>query len=203
MYTIVLKEDKQLFAWNKSTLIEKETNVDMLRFLIPPMYEDIDVSTCVVVVKYTTPDRKNRCERLYPQEELYKGFVDYRLGVDTDITKVPGDVDLRLTFIRINKDSNSVHEQVLHTKEITITVNKLKILYGFNSNESLEIIDQFIAEQNAKIEALNNIATALDNEKADDIEIIDGEIWLTANGDKIGDPIPNGTSGGDNQWDEL
>lgn len=203
MYTIVLKEEKQLFAWKKSTLIEKETNVDMLRFLAPPMYEDIDLSTYVAVIKYTTPDRKNHCERLYPQEELYKGFIDYRLGVDTDITKMPGDIILRLTFIRIEKDSTGVHEQVLHTQEITITVKELKVLYGFNSDDSLEIVDQFIAEQNAKIEALNNIATALDKEKADDIEIIDGEIWLTANGDKIGDPIPNSASGGDNQWDEL
>ena len=98
MYTIVMQEDKELLTTVKTTIFEKEANVDTLRFLVPPVYDDYDLSTCTALIKYVTPDRKNRAEKLVQQEELYKGYLDYRLDVDTDVTSLPGDVDIRLSF---------------------------------------------------------------------------------------------------------
>ena len=187
MYTIVMQEDKELLTTVKTTIFEKEANVDTLRFLVPPVYDDYDLSTCTALIKYVTPDRKNRAEKLVQQEELYKGYLDYRLDVDTDVTSLPGDVDIRLSFIHV--DASEAETQVLHSGTITITIEPLKNLYGFNCDESLEIIDQLVGQIDCKIEALNNIANRYDQEKADDIEEENGEIWVTSNGEKIGDPI--------------
>lgn len=187
MYTIVMQEDKELLTTVKTTIFEKEANVDTLRFLVPPVYDDYDLSKCTALIKYVTPDRKNRAEKLVQQEELYKGYLDYRLDVDTDVTSLPGDVDIRLSFIHV--DTSEVETQVLHSGTITITIEPLKNLYGFNCDESLEIIDRLVGQVDCKIEALNNIANRYDQEKADDIEEENGEIWVTANGEKIGDPI--------------
>lgn len=205
MYTIVMQDNKELLATVKTNIFEKEAKVDTLRFLIPPVYDDYDLSQCTVLIKYVTPDRKNRAEKLIQQEELYKGFLDYRLDINTDVTSLPGDVDIRLTFIHVDKSSSpEIVTQVLHTGNITITVEPLKNLYGFTCDESLEIIDRLVGQIDCKIEALNNIANKYDQEKADDIEMIDDEIWAMSNGEKIGDPVKVNSSTDDGGvWEEI
>lgn len=203
-----MQPDKELVATVKTSIFEKEANTDTLRFLIPPYYGDIDLSKSTVLVKYVTPDRKNRAEQLIPTSKLYKGYLDYRLNVDTDITSLPGDVDMRLSFIQVDKaEGSGLQTEVLHSGNIVITVDPLKNLYGFNCDESLEVIDRMVGQVNSKIEALNNIATSLDKEKADDIEMVGDEIWAMSNGEKIGDPIKvediSSDEDAESAWEEL
>lgn len=195
MLTIKMEQDKQLVITVPGTIYEKEANVDMIRFLIPNMYNDIDMSTLTPIIKYTLPSREQRCEKLIVQEELYKGFLDYRLNVSGCFTTLPGDVSLHISFLRLNMtDYEKVAEQIMVSGPITITIEPLRSLYSYDCTGG-DIIDQLYLELNAKIEATNNIVNKLNQDKADDIEIIHNtetgkdEIWVTSNGKPIGDPI--------------
>ena len=210
MYTILMQQDKELIATVKTMIFEKENGVDTIRFLVPPYYNDLKLTDCIVLLKYVTPDRRNLSEKLTLQEELYKGYADYRLNVSTKLTFLPGDVDLRLSFIKPtnstdNDESKNIEEttndnqtecpseeilpEVLHTGTITLTISQIKNPYDFNCEGSLEAIDQIVANLDTRINELKDVAEAFDMEKADDIEEENGEIWVTANGEKIGDPI--------------
>ncbi len=202
MYTILMQQDKELIATVKTMIFEKENGVDTIRFLVPPYYNDLQLTDYIVLLKYVTPDRRNLSEKLTMQEELYKGYADYRLNVSTKLTFLPGDVDLRLSFIKpvenetgetTDQTENPTEEplpEVLHTGTITLTIAQIKNPYDFNCEGSLEAIDQIVANLDSKINELKDVAETFDKEKADDIEEVDGEIWLTSNDEKIGDPIP-------------
>ena len=195
MYTIMMQPDKELIATIKTTIFEKENGVDIIRFLVPPYYNNLQLTDCIALLKYVTPDRRNLSESLVLQKELYKGYADYRLNVSTKITYLPGDVDLRITFIKsidtIDDESDNVKmPEVLNSGTITIPIQAVKHPYDINCDGSLEAIDQIVGNIEAKIKELNGVADTLDKEKADDIEEENGQIWVTSNGEKIGDPVP-------------
>lgn len=209
MYTILMQNDKSLIATRKETIFEKETNVDTLRFLVPTTYGDLDLRKFSVLMKYTTNvDRKERYELLEAQPELYRGYMDLRLGVNTNMTALPGDIDIRLTFNDTAKaEGSGLFQEVLHTDTITITVEPIKNLYGFNSCESLELIDKIMGSIDAKIEATNILANSINQNKASDIELINDELWLVNNdGGLMGDPVNKeelSGSASDNKWEEF
>lgn len=209
MLTVKMESDKSLIITVPGTIYEKETNVDMIRFLIPPEYDGMELNQFTTIIKYTTPDREPHCEKLVLQNELYKGYLDYRLGVNTKITRSPGDVYLRVTFLRLNlTDFKKVAEQVMTTEEIVISVKPLDHLYHYHCHGG-ECVDQIYLELNAKLEAANNMINSINKEKADDIEIIhnaetgEDEIWVVSEGKPIGDPISIPESGGSTTWEEL
>lgn len=200
MYTILMRNDKSLISTHKAKIFEKESNVDMIQFLVPRIYEDNDLTTFVALIKYTTPDGQKRCEELCPQDQLYKGHIDYRLNVDTDITMKSGNVEIRLTFLKVDRFENGENKShILYTNIATIPIYPFEIFDNVDSDN--DNINQIISDMSAQIENLSNITYGLKKNKADDIEIIDGEIWLTANGEKIGDPIQNQKY--NNQWGEY
>lgn len=203
-----MQKDKSLVVTVPGTLYEKETNVDMIRFLVPPEYDGIEMKDLKAIVKYTTPSQEQHCEKLVLKDRIYKGYLDYRLNVDTKMTKDAGDVFLRITFLRLNlTDFEKVAEQVMTTEEIIIPIHPLEHMYHYNCSGG-ECIDQIYLELDARLEAANNMINSIDKEKADDIEIIpnedtgEDEIWVTSDGKPIGDPISI-PDVNDARWEEL
>lgn len=89
---------------------------------------------------------------------------------------------------------------VVHTGELIINISPLKDYYTFVPDESLEFVDQIVADLQNKIEALDKVADTYDKTKADNIQIKNGnEIQLLSNKVPIGDKITvtNGGSGGE------
>lgn len=200
-----MQSDKSLIATQRTILHQRETNVDTIRFLIPPMYEDFNIADFTAVVKYVTPDNQAHCEQIYLEELPYKNYLDYRLGIDTDITAMAGKTELHLTFLKVYQDEDGISkEHVLHSGNTYIEVNPVKELI-FVPDKSLEVIDQIILTMDDKINQLNSIAETLKKQKADDIEIIDGEIWLVSTNPETGEKIPIGDpiSGVSHVWVEM
>lgn len=194
MYTIIMNKDKSLITTVKTTLYQREKLVDKIRFLFPQTYEDINLSDFIVVLKYLDQGNVAHSEVLVKEENLYEDKLSYILPVDTKLTAFAGDITIRISFLALNT-ANGLHEEVLHTGETIITINPLKDIYSFVTDESLEIIDKAMLGLESKTKALELVANTYDTEKADDIVLDDDSIYLTSHGNKVGKEIQLNTLG--------
>lgn len=200
-----MTNDKQLVTTVRTTIHQRETGVDTIRFLLPLQYEGLNLSEFTVVVKYVSPDNVSHCELLHCQEDLYNNRLDYRLGVDTDITAMAGSVKLRLTLLNVVAlDDGKYNEQVFHSDETIIQIVPIDE-YIFIPDKSLEVIDQILLQLDNRMAELEDTANSINTEKADDIEIINGEIWLTREDPITGEKIPIGDpiSGASHVWEQM
>lgn len=193
IFIIIMNPDKSLTITSKINIYRKENMVDKLKFLFPETYEDLNLAECTATLKYTDVNKVPHAEILQKDEELYKGRLSYSLPVDSDLTKFPGDINLRVTFTKLDMDTQT--QYTMHTGEVTISILPLSDYYNFVPEESLEFVDQMVGTLQAKIEAIEKLAETYDKEKADNIVYEDNKLQLTSNGEKIGDPatIATGT----------
>lgn len=185
MYTILMRSDKSLVATQKTTLHQRENLVDKIQFLVPEFYEDINLGDFKVILKYITQTNYPHTEVLN-KSELKKGMLVYTLPIDTKLSAFCGDINLRLSFIKNDLDNSQ--QQVLHSKDIVITIQKLDDYYSYK-NEDIELIDKFILDVDSKIKELNEISSIYDYKKADNLLIENNMLRLMANGEPIGDPF--------------
>lgn len=154
MYTILMKDDKSLITTVRATLFQREKLVDKIQFLIPYMYQDLDIRNCQIVLKYIDQGNEAHSEFLIMDEELYKeNFVRCVMPVDTELTQFAGDISIHLSFLNLSTEPE-LHEEVMHSGDITITISPRSDLYNFVSDKSLSIIDQKMLELDAKIKAV-------------------------------------------------
>ena len=96
-------------------------NIDSLRFLVKPSYNEIDMSELTAVLTYILPISKERKTlTLTSSEELYKDRLEFKILLNDDenfITSEVGDIKLWLTF---KKDD----EVVRYTTSAYITIYK-------------------------------------------------------------------------------
>ena len=194
MYTIIMNEQKELIATVKNILYQKEKLVDKIQFLFPQNYNELKLSECTAILKYLDQSNIPHAEILKKDDELYKNHLRFVLPIDTNLTQFAGDIEIRITFSKVDMEQQK--QYVLHTSPIVLTINPLKDYYTFIPDESLEFVDQLVGNLEAKLEATDIIAESYDKEKADNISYEDNKIQLTSNGSKIGDAITI-ISGGD------
>lgn len=186
MYTIVMTENKNLIHTIKSRIICGETNSDTIRFLVPATYEGKDLSTFVAAIKFKLPTGDNVCEVLTAQEELYNGYLDYRLPVTSKLTVVVGKVDFCLEFIK-SEDEDPIKLFSKYSSLLIVPHNTYRC-------------DGQVAD--IRIDRLERIISDIQTTKADDIEVIGDEIWLVSDGKPIGDPIEV-SSTSDLEWKTI
>lgn len=187
MYTIVMQNTKELVKTVETNLYQRENLVDKIQFLIPEQYEDIKLADFTATLKYADPNLVAHAEILQLDEELYKGYLRYVLPIDTSLTEYAGDIEIRITFSKTDLEAKK--QYVLHTGTTVVSIQTVKDYYTFVPDESLEFVDQKIGELDAKISALEAIATTYDQKKADNITYDENKIQLTSNGEKIGNAI--------------
>lgn len=187
MYTIVMDKYKQLNTTIKTILYQRENLTEKIQFLIPEYYNEIDLKEYTVILKYIDQSSISHAEILESDDELYKGKIRYILPVNSELSKFSGDISVRITFTKIDMDTQT--QYVLHTGETSITISPLKDYYTFVPDASLEFVDQLVGNLEAKLEATERIAEIYDNKKADNITYENNDIQLTSNGKKIGNSI--------------
>lgn len=182
-----MNDQKELIATVKTMLYQKEKLVDKIQFLFPQDYNGLNLSECTAILKYLDQSNVPHAELLQKDEELYKDHLRYILPVDTNLTRFAGNIEIRVTFSKV--DMESQQQYVLHSGPLIITINPLKDYYAFVPDESLEFVDQLVGNLEAKLESADKIASAYDAEKADNITYENNKIQLTSNGEKIGNAI--------------
>lgn len=99
MYTILITEDNYLQTSIRSRIMQGSKNVDSIRFLTKPFYNDVDLRGLKVILSYILPVSKERKTlELIPSEELYKERIEYIVPVDENFTSEIGNIKIFITF---------------------------------------------------------------------------------------------------------
>lgn len=181
MVYIKMQDNKELLITVPSTIYRGETGADVIVFLVPATYEKVQVSNCSVMLRFIGADKAGHSEQLKLVPEMYNGYLQYSVPVDTDITSEAGEVTLWLSCISYQD------VVVFKTGEIAITVNQSQDIEQYLPQEDLDQLDKLALE-----------VSNLKSTKADNLiyDADDGSLQLSASGVPIGDEVTVPGNGG-------
>lgn len=193
MYTILLNETNELTTSVRERIMQRSKLVDSLHFLVDPIYKGIDMTAFTATMEYIMPvSREYKTETLVRSEALYKNKIEYKLPLDTYLTKEAGKIEVQLTFTKVEMDADGMTKQyVRKTSPTTITIVPIAAWSDVIADSALTALDQRLIQVDAIINAANDMNASLSATKADNI-VVDEEtntIQLTANGVPIGDAV--------------
>lgn len=199
MYTILVNNDNTLTASIRERIMQRSKLVDNLHFLVDPTYKDIDMTDFTVTLEYILPISKQyMTETLVMSEDLYNGKLEYKLPFDTILTKEPGDIELQLTFtkVELQEDGTSI-QYVRKTSTTTITIVPISAWSDIIPDNALNDLDQKIIKIETLIKELSDIQDLLATGKADNLvlDTVDKMLYLTSEGNQIGDRVSLETLG--------
>ena len=171
---VKVENDKSLIVTVFSTIYRGETGTDTIVFLVPSEYEETEIARCSVMLRYITPNQIGRSEQLKLLPEMYNGYLQYEIDIDTDMTAEAGDVTLWLSCI-------SYQDAVIFkTGELSVEVKPSPEIEKYLPPEDLDQLDRL------EVEVSN-----LKNTKADNLifDAEDGSLQLSASGNPIGDEV--------------
>ena len=204
MYTILVTDDNELKVTVKERIMQRSKMVDSFHFLVKPMYKDtIDMTDFNVTMGYKLPVSNEHVteditEKLTLNVDeagnavLYKDMLEYKLPFDTNLTAEAGDIEVYLTFTKSEMDAEGIVTQyVRKTSTCKITIIPVAAWANVVPDRALTALDQRILKIDEQIKALTENANLLVVDKADNImlDTETHEIYLTANGEPIGDRI--------------
>lgn len=193
MYTILVTQDNELITSVRERIMQRSKMVDSLHFLVDPTYKDLDMSDFTVRMELNPPISKEpRTELLSLSSELYKGKLEYKIPIDTYLTKEAGEVEIQLSFTKndLDADGNNI-QYVRRTSPTALTIVPLSAWSNFISDEALNSLDSAFLQLEGQLRYLENISATYDSEKADDIYLDKNEnrVYARANGKNIGKGI--------------
>jgi hypothetical protein len=193
MYTLLVNDNNEIVTTVKERIMQRSKLVDNLHILVNPSYKGLDMSDCTVMMEYITPvGREYKTEILVKSDELYKEQLEYRLPFDTCLTKEAGKLELQLTFIKVEMDTDgNVVQRVRKAGPASITIVPVSAWSNIIPDDALSALDQRLIMTEAMLNAANETIAAMENTKADNI-VYDKEtnvLQLTANGQLIGDSV--------------
>ena len=199
MYTILVDDSNARITTLKERIIQRSKLVDNLHFLVSPTYKNFDMRNFTAVMEYVTPvSRELHTEFLTQSPDLYKDMIEYKLPIDTTITKEAGTFELKLTFTYVEMDTEgNVYQHVRKTTPTGITIVACPAWCDVIPDEALSALDQRIIGLEALVRALDDESQILYETKADNIvyNADEQQVQLTANGQPIGDMITLKISG--------
>lgn len=192
MYTFLIGDDNTLTASVTERIMERSKMVDNMHFLADQIYKDVNMSDFTVMLEYVLPiSKKYKTEFLKKSENLYKNKLEYLLPFDTNLTSEAGDIEIQLTFTKVEMDSEGKTTQYVRKVGPGIVhIIPISKWSDIIPDEALSTLDQRIIA----LEVLNKAMTDrfninLDN-KADNLMYDDEHrIQLTSNGKPIGNAI--------------
>lgn len=194
MYTILITDNNELVISEKKRIMQRSKLVDSLRFLVKPLYKEHDMSTFNAVMKYCLPVSNDLCsENLVLTGELYnEEYLEYRLPFDTNLTKEAGKIEVTIVFTKADLDEEGNSKQYVRTTgSVNITITPIAAWTSIATDSALNAVDQRLLQVDAMIQALSETGNLYAATKADNIVLDEEsqEIYLTANGEQIGDKI--------------
>ena len=123
-------------------------------------------------------------------EELYKDtYLQYTLPIDSKMAYWEGDITAKISAAWTDPDEPS-KSYVLHTSEVTIHISNYSDYYIHTDAETLQTIDNKIADLNAKIGAIDRMSARYLEEMPDDLSLTDNTLLqLSVNGEPIGEGV--------------
>lgn len=197
MYTILVNSDNSLQTTVRERIMQRSKLVDTLHFLVEPTYKEQDMTEFTVTMEYLLPvSREYRTENLVKSDALYKDMLEYKLPFDTALTKEAGEVQVQLTFTRVEMDADGKTTQyVRKTSAESIVIVPVSAWSDVIADSALTALDQRLIQMEAIANSLDEMAQNLFETKADNLVYDNKQLQLTAAGERIGDAVTI-TSGG-------
>lgn len=200
MYTILVTNDNELIASVKQRIMQRSKLVDNLHFLVNPIYDsggqEFEMKDFTVTMEYLLPTSKlYKTETLTLSNEEYETesgqfMLEYTVPFDTGMTSESGDIEVQLTFTKLEMDEEGQDTQyVRKTSTCTIKILPISAWSDIIPDSALNAIDQRILKTQAQIDELADLAGNISVSKADNIKVQDDKLVLTANGEDIGNAI--------------
>lgn len=198
MYTLLINEDNTLTCSIKERIVQRSKLVDTLHFLADQTYKGENMSDYTVLLEYLLPVSKSyQTEFLQKADELYKNKLEYTLPFDTNLTSEAGDIEMHLTFYKVEMQPDGTTLQ--HVRKVGPGVVHIVSLSDWSAvipDKALTPLDQRIIALEALNQAMiDRLNASLDN-KADNLRYEDDKLQLTSGGKPIGNAveITKGTS---------
>lgn len=192
-YVILINDDNTMTTTQKRRIVQRSKLVDDLWFLVNPIYNGLNLTTFTVLLEYLSPvSHKYRTEILSLSEDTYNGYLKYTLPFDTTLTAEAGKVELMISFISTELDSDgSSVQRVRKVSGSTIEIVPITAWSDIIPDEALSALDQRIIKTDAQLKALNDLSNAMYYSKADDLDYNEdsNELQLLAAGREIGRKI--------------
>lgn len=188
MYTILINENNEAIISIAERLMQRSKLVDTLHFLTSPTYKGRDMSDFTVLLEYKLPvSQEPHSEILTLSDELYKENLEYKLPIDTSITKEAGQVEMQISFLKneMNPDG-SITQYSRKISPCFVNIIPVSAWSNMIPDSELAAIDQRILKLDAIANQLGEMQDVAMDTKADDISYEDNTIQLLANGKKIG-----------------
>ena len=194
MYTILVNPDNSLYGSQKSRVMQRSKLVDELRFIVEPIYNNIDMTDATVMLEYVLPvSRKYKTVLLVLDDKRYNDcFLQYRLPFDTDLTSEAGSLELQLTFAYVEMNPNGIGiQRIRKTSPTTIEVIPITAWSDIVPDEALSDLDQRLIKIDTQMRAMNDYLDVLDNNQVDDLVYDDKKetLQLSANGIGVGTKV--------------
>ena len=194
MYVILVNDDNTLTTTISGRIVQRSKLVDDLCFLSKPLYNGIDLSSATVVLEYVLPvSKRYETEVLVPASELYKGYIKYKLPVDTKLTEEAGDIEIQLSFIYLDVGADGkVIQRVRKTApKHTISIIPISAWSDIIPDSALSAIDQRIIKVDGQIRAMEELSKQLNDNKADNLRYSEdtNELQLLSGNKEIGDTV--------------
>lgn len=188
MYTILITADNEMIASTPERIMQRSKLVDTLRFLTAPTYKEQDMSDYTVIMEYKLPvSQEPHSETLTLSEELYQENLEYKLPVDTSLTKEAGKVEIQISFLKTGMDEDGkITQYVRKISPCFINIIPVSAWSNMVPDAELAAIDQRILKLDAIANQMVDMQEMALDSKADDISYEDNTIQLMANGKKIG-----------------
>lgn len=200
-YVILVNDDNSLYGSKKERIMQRSKCVDVLKFVVNPIYKDIDMTDASVMLEYILPvSREYKTEYLVLSDEKYNDcFLQYNLPFDSNLTKESGAIELQLTFVRADLDSKGNPVQMVRkTSTTTIDIIPISAWSDLIPDEALSALDQRIMMQDAQIKTLNDLINAFDGSSFDgNVTMVDNLVYnkaeetlqLSSNGVGVGSKV--------------
>lgn len=193
MYTILLNENNELITSVRERIMQRSKLVDNLHFLVDPDYKGLNMAEFTFMMEYVLPiSREYKSEILVKSNEMYKGKLEFKLPLDTNITKEHGNVEIQLTMIKLELDADgNPTQRVRKTSPTVLTILPISAWSDIIPDNALTALDQRIIMTQAMVEAANEMNQYLYASKADDISYNEdtNEMQLLAAGNAIGSKV--------------
>ena len=196
--TILITQTNELIDTTpKERIMQKSKLVDELHFIVDAMYKGTDMSTFTMVMEYKLPvSNEYKTQILEQSPELYEGMLEYKIPIDTDITKYPGNVEIQITMSKLESDDRGkVLQRVRKVQPTVLKIYPIAAWSDMIPDADLTALDQRILKQDAQIKELNELADKLNMTKADNLSYSENMLQLTSNGEKIGSAVSITSSG--------
>ena len=191
MYTFLVGDDNVLQTSVQERIMQRSKLVDNLHFLVEPVYKEQNMADFTVMLEYLTPvGHKYRTRELIRSDDLYKEMLEYKIPADTDLTDEAGDVELQLSFYKVEmQDDGTTVQYVRKTEPGILHIVAISAWSDLVPDSTLTAVDQRMIKMEALMNEMLEANQNISDSKADNLSYVDNMLQLTAKGEPIGDKV--------------